>query len=523
MTNKLLAFLKFLLLLSFLLILLNTCKKEGDNDPETTGLAKFTITPEGGEYIFKNGIKLNVPAGAVTEETEIEISIVDSTNTQLQSIFINRGESMSSLIACIEAKPDGLSFNAPVKLTIPVEFEKGILPFVYDVDFENGTYTPVVATVVTNPEAGNIELSISHFCAKSIQKTAEDKYGEEQCAKEPCKCMDGNTFEQEDRDVICDKEGCQAVQTKTKATYPGCDNLVEMYIAYELSDKCVPQLILSADKTTISPEESCEITIKVELACDGLPTQDVTYSVSSLGILSSLTGTTGGDGKTSVTFTAGKNPGKATITVKAKVIYHDSFTYIVGKEDEKNPGKEIIKNLTKTIDITIEGEEKWKGNYSFQLIYNLGEEKYSGPFNFTLSKKQIYGTDTFRIINGTSITSFEITAESGHPDIWYENFQIPSNITLYLEGYANDFVHMQIGSRQFGETEYFITYTFDGCMINSDGVKECSLFENITALHLGQPWNSDSLAIPLKEGTYSNEYKYYEGNYSYTITLERDE
>ncbi|MCK4922481.1 MAG: hypothetical protein KAS71_15620, partial [Bacteroidales bacterium] len=117
-----------LFILPLLLIFLITCEKDDNNDPENSVSTKFTITPEGGEYNFENGIKLDVPEDAVSEETEIEIKYADLTDDGIISIFNKRGITFNDCYAIIEAKPDGLIFNNPVTVTIPVELAQGAFP-----------------------------------------------------------------------------------------------------------------------------------------------------------------------------------------------------------------------------------------------------------------------------------------------------------------------------------------------------------------------------------------------------------
>ncbi|MBA7546227.1 hypothetical protein ES705_38610 [subsurface metagenome] len=105
MKKKLLTYTRLILLILVSVIYLNNCEKDDNNDPENTGLTKFTITPKGGEYSFENGIKLEVPEGAVSEDTEIEIKYSDMTDESIVSIFDKRGITSNDCYAIIEAKP----------------------------------------------------------------------------------------------------------------------------------------------------------------------------------------------------------------------------------------------------------------------------------------------------------------------------------------------------------------------------------------------------------------------------------
>ena len=64
-----------------------------------------------------------MPAGAVTEETDVLLHKINST--KLQTIYDKRGVSIDNLLACIEGGPDGLTFNLPVQIILTVNLEPG--------------------------------------------------------------------------------------------------------------------------------------------------------------------------------------------------------------------------------------------------------------------------------------------------------------------------------------------------------------------------------------------------------------
>ena len=525
-----------LFILPLLLIFLITCEKDDNNDPENSVSTKFTITPEGGEYNFENGIKLDVPEDAVSEETEIEIKYADLTDDGIISIFNKRGITFNDCYAIIEAKPDGLIFNNPVTVTIPVELAQGAFPSAYEYDLENGTYTPSMTDISYNLEEGIIELALSHFSTHSVEQIKELKKAEEYCEENPCRC-EGADIKQTDNDEICKSTECQVTDFKVTATYPEkCGGTTEMYIVSEIGDDCEPELTLSANEITISVGEKTDITAEVDFICNKLPSQEVTYSVTSLGSLSTDKNYTNDDGKASVTFTAGDEEGTATITVKIAVIYSKTIVYATGEDGikgkEETRGDKETKEVTKIINITIEpAEEKWKGTLSYTDIWDDRDsyrvvESYSGDINFTISDKIIDEPDTIWRVSGTADLSIdEISWSSYSEDMYCTNLIAPSNISLVVVGVVfNNYITIEIGSYiSLTNMELNNVYSVDKCQVDSP---DCYTDNRPIELFIGNEAFGDLTTIPLQEGIYESVFNIFgdpDNTVSYTISLQRDE
>ena len=527
------------LFIIILLTFLTTCKKDDDNDPENSVSTKFTITPEGGEYNFENGIKLDVPEDAVSEETEIEIKYADLTDDGIISIFNKRGITFNDCYAIIEAKPDGLTFNNPVTVTIPVELSQGAFPSAYEYDLENGTYTPSMTDISFNLDEGIIELALSHFSTHSVEQIKELKKAEEYCEENPCRC-EGADIRQTDNDEICKSGDCQVVDFKVTATYPEkCGGTTEMYIVSEIGGDC-PDMKLNAEKMTIKVGEQTDITALVTLYCDkNLSTQDVYFTTGNLGSLSNYKVYTNDNGKATVTFTAGDEEGTATITVNTTVKFSKSIVYATGEDGvkgkEETRGDEISKEIKKEIKIIIEpAEEKWKGTLELNELLDDGgnwriEENYSGTFNIILGKTEVFEGDTVREITGTANLSLNVSFEFSD-NSFYENLNYPSIDEYTIFGYSDKYFHLILAQCEKDESNYFIfpSYIFyDICHYNiTDDEKHCFSFSEIVYFEIGLGMGGDTNLIPLKEGTYSNTYDRIDGYYetiSYTITLQKDE
>ena len=434
-----------------------------------------------------------------------------------------------NLLTCLDFKPDGLVFEKPIKVTIPVNIEGGDIPFIHEIDVANGTYKPAVTEVVVDSDAGTIEVLVHHFSSIAAEIKAELKRASQYCEDFPCRCQ-GFSTRQSESSIICELEECQNTQSELYVDYTKCGGYTEVFIIQELSKECIPKLVLSANKTTISTEESCEITAKVKYACGYQGEQKVDFTVASLGQVSPESGVTEVGGGTTITFTAGEDEGTATITAATVMKYVMYNVYVAGGGLIEAPDAPVItKGLTETIDIKIEGAEKWSGTLSYTEIYidDYGKtvESFSGDISFSVFDKKIVELDTsWRVIGTADLSIDEVTWISYCDDTYYENFNIPSDVSLLLHGcVVNTYLGIEIISSTEPGDDYYDIYTFDYCIIDDDGSVDCLEWAEPVILQIGSSQNDDFREVSLIEGTYVVEYSLGEySNTSYTITLKRD-
>jgi len=217
-----------------------------------------TISPNGGEYILQDGFVLKVPANAVYEETDISISILN--NSGLQQIFDRYGFNNENILTYIEGKPDGLTFNVPVELTFPASFEDGDIPLLYEVINDTSCVIASNSKIELNSDQNEITISIPHFSSffTSIITKLRDMLNIE-CLTTPCRCKN-NEIIQGDRDYICNTGDCQISEMKLSITFPDCDeSLTEDFFAREVSEGCVPELVISANSYIVETNEQKQI------------------------------------------------------------------------------------------------------------------------------------------------------------------------------------------------------------------------------------------------------------------------
>ena len=88
---------------------LNAC---GGNEPEQHK-TNLTITPEGGTISLKNGVTIVVPSGAVNSNTEVTVEY-------LEDLDESTGSLPSDVQGLVKFTPEGLVFNKPIQVTIPL-------------------------------------------------------------------------------------------------------------------------------------------------------------------------------------------------------------------------------------------------------------------------------------------------------------------------------------------------------------------------------------------------------------------
>jgi hypothetical protein len=121
------------------------------------------VGPEGGTLEFYNGIVLQVPPGAI--DREVAITIEDLPNTEMDSILQSYGLILKYFAGGFEGQPDGLKFNVPITVTIPVgpRESSGDLPLLFLVNRANGIYTLANTVLRYDPTASTVTAEILHF------------------------------------------------------------------------------------------------------------------------------------------------------------------------------------------------------------------------------------------------------------------------------------------------------------------------------------------------------------------------
>ena len=511
--------------LAVLLLVSIKCSDNSVNSVEPSPDYTLSVSPEGGDYSYPGGISLRVPAGAVTDFTAILLRKVP--NSELSSIFEKRGVSINNLLACVEGSPDGIAFNIPVQLVIAVDLEPGEIPFVHEIDLNNGTYMPLETDILYDPDQDTLIISLTHFSSISAEIIKEFEDFLDNCGENPCRCV-SNKIEQRDVDLISENGDCQITETKVSITFLDCPGSpVEESFFREVSAGCNPNLNLSAASTEVPFGGQTNLTAEIMLGIEPMVGQDVDFSISGPASLNPTNTITNAEGAAYSTFTAADEEGLATVTARATVSY-STYTISASSGDlhESEDGPLITKELSQSINIEVfEPEEIWSGTMTYDFINYitvLTEGHYSVNFQFSVIRDPY--SESIGDIVGIATATQEITL-SILADGWYfQNLNAPSTLNLVIHGTVGteDTLYLAMEKPE-AEDENFFSY--ETCMI---GYPEdvCSETTLLTSMLIGNTFFGDNGNVLLREGTYSGSYGYGEPvlhSVSYTITLNQDQ
>jgi hypothetical protein len=126
------------------------------------------VDSAGGIFEFPNGVILEIPEGAVDEETVIEIT--DMSCDQVDGIVAARVYSShrKRCLGGFSAEPDGLVFNIPVTATFPVQpLDAGEIPIQLEINPLDQSYSNPPTDLSYDGDQLRAEIRINKFCGKS--------------------------------------------------------------------------------------------------------------------------------------------------------------------------------------------------------------------------------------------------------------------------------------------------------------------------------------------------------------------
>ena len=129
------------------------CKPRGGDEPQQN-TSQSQIKPEGGVYKLDNGVTIVVPAGAVSEATEVKVEY----KTDLDG---TTGSLPSDIHGLIKFSPEGLVFNKPVEVSMPLNqpVAETTTDIVYWSETDHIWYITDRGTI----EGQNVKFYVDHF------------------------------------------------------------------------------------------------------------------------------------------------------------------------------------------------------------------------------------------------------------------------------------------------------------------------------------------------------------------------
>jgi len=355
--NPLLSLLKVFVRLFMILVLAvpvwSGCKEPSGNGHPSEGFVDVTVSPGGGTYDLSNGFTVIVPAGAVAVDTTLGIRRL--TVEELTPIFDIRGVPTDRILGGFEGRPDGLTFSQPINIIMPADIEPGEVPLAHGVNLADVTYSPIETALTGDPDAGTVEVTVSHFSQLSVEQIEELKRGSEGCTASPCRC--GRIeVRQSEIDLYCQSGDCVKNESKLSMRFLDCDGQpVEESYLREMSAGCVPDMTLTAGSSTLSTGGSTGVTAYVTVACGtGEEDQRVDFTVSGPATVSPAFATTDAEGNAGTTLTAGEEEGTATVTADATISWSTYSLYAsAGGEEETANGPLVTKSVSKSVNVEI--------------------------------------------------------------------------------------------------------------------------------------------------------------------------
>jgi hypothetical protein len=488
------------------MLLYGCCKMSIHSTPDENTLK---ICPRGGQYTFPGGIVLQVPRGAVSKKMNVNLKFLNPSDVK-QSILDDFGFTKENLVAFIDGGSEEINFNLPVKLIIKAKLDTGKIPLLYEVINDSTCTLASNANITADADKNEIIISVKHF-SNFFVELIEDLVERIKCGEDPCRCKE-YFVEQGDKDFMCSSAKCQITESKLAVTYKSCPGTPkEEFFSREVSDGCIPKLLLSSDQAVIPTNGQTSLKATIKLDCEPLEWQNIEFSIASSipAGLKPISDITDADGKVISTFTAGDQEGLVAVNAKSEVSF---YRYILTATGLEKPviGPKITKKLTNDIDIHIQDNlENWSGTMSFDYELNNLEwlrelAHYDINFKFYALKENEYG---WRKIIGEATSTQKVNIDIDNKCYYYDNLNAPPNLTLLIKG------NVKTESNEMWllleKENYIRLYDFDLCFDciprePPDCDDDLGLLNLFTGVSWATgPWTTVTGKILLGEGTYS--------------------
>jgi hypothetical protein len=219
------------------------------------------LTPAGGHYELEGGLVIDVPVGAVSEETSFLIRLLDANEVQPH---LDSSMTEKRFMGGFEVFSNGIAFDLPMSIRVPVDplRDANSLPFLFDLDKEYSTVIPDLPDEIDTPVYGAYSLQ----AASSVRRSQRSDFrlagiasaeglmydprdalanvllqvlvlppvlenavilevynlmGHQDCLHNPCRCLRQRKITERSADLIS-STGCSNVKLEGHVTYPDC-------------------------------------------------------------------------------------------------------------------------------------------------------------------------------------------------------------------------------------------------------------------------------------------------------------
>ena len=127
---------------------------EDSNEPN---FSDVYLTPEGGLFELPGGLVIDVPAGAVDEDTSFQIRLLEAEEAEP---YLTIGQRKKDFMGGFEIDSDGIVFNVPIFIRFPIEplHDPNSLPYIYSLNTEDGTLIPDLPRLEAEPVQASYSL-----------------------------------------------------------------------------------------------------------------------------------------------------------------------------------------------------------------------------------------------------------------------------------------------------------------------------------------------------------------------------
>ena len=132
------------------------------------------VGPEGGTLPFADGVVFDIPSGALNTYVAIRVEMLPAVELQalLDARWYRSHEKRA--LGCFRAEPDGLIFNVPITVRMPVPHLTGF-PVQVEVSSDLLRYWIAPTNLVYDPSTNIARFTLSHFSGEAVVEVMADR------------------------------------------------------------------------------------------------------------------------------------------------------------------------------------------------------------------------------------------------------------------------------------------------------------------------------------------------------------
>jgi hypothetical protein len=235
--------------------------EKSDKVPEERKPQTAIIPADGGTLVFDNGVEMDFPSGAVPQDTEITIELLD--NQEVKEI-LDQGAFPLEPLTFIKVSSDVQQLGKPVRVQLPVLTDEPLegWPVPLSLDLDSGTVEYLTSKLVYDPEAKTVEYSVDQFSGTGVGSKSE-KEDSKKCNDPGGACRCGRIYVKSSFHDYSIGD-CQSVSDEVSVQFLDCPGQpTEKHKISEITGDCIAMGSLSfAGSVFVEGQE-------INLSCGG--------------------------------------------------------------------------------------------------------------------------------------------------------------------------------------------------------------------------------------------------------------